>query len=69
MSDFHEAARGGLSATELEAVLRQVGAERYHNRHPFHHRMTERRDVEGRDAGLGAEPLLLPGCHSAQGRR
>ncbi len=40
MSDFHEAARDGLSATDLEAVLRQVGAERYHNRHPFHHRMT-----------------------------
>ena len=40
MSDFHDAARGGLSAGELEAVLRQVGAERYHNRHPFHHRMT-----------------------------
>ena len=40
MSDFHEAARDGLSATDLEAVLRQVGAERYHNCHPFHHRMT-----------------------------
>ncbi|TIS07573.1 MAG: pyrroloquinoline quinone biosynthesis protein C, partial [Mesorhizobium sp.] len=40
MSDFHDAARHGLSKSELEAVLRQVGAERYHNRHPFHHRMT-----------------------------
>ncbi|MET3577220.1 pyrroloquinoline-quinone synthase [Mesorhizobium robiniae] len=40
MSDFHDAARNGLSSSELEAVLRQVGAERYHNRHPFHHRMT-----------------------------
>lgn len=40
MSDFHDAAGGGLSKSELEAVLRQVGAERYHNRHPFHHRMT-----------------------------
>ena len=40
MSDFHDAARHGLSAVDLEAVLRQVGAERYHNRHPFHHRMT-----------------------------
>ena len=25
-----------LSADELEAALRAVGAERYHNRHPFH---------------------------------
>ena len=40
MSDFHDAAKGGLSKSELEAVLRQVGDERYHNRHPFHHRMT-----------------------------
>ncbi|MER9595666.1 hypothetical protein [Mesorhizobium sp. M0244] len=40
MSGFHDAARSGLSATGLEAVLRQVGAERCHNRHLFHHRMT-----------------------------
>ena len=38
-SDFTSAAVSGLSASGLEAVLRQVGAERYHNRHPFHHRM------------------------------
>jgi len=25
-----------MSADELEAALRQIGAERYHNRHPFH---------------------------------
>ena len=24
------------SRTELEARLRAIGAERYHNRHPFH---------------------------------
>lgn len=40
MSGFDDAARSGLSATGLEAVLRQIGAERYHNRHVFHHRMT-----------------------------
>jgi pyrroloquinoline-quinone synthase len=40
VSDFHDAARNGLSTRELEAVLREVGAERYHNRHPYHHRMT-----------------------------
>lgn len=40
MSDFHDAAKAGLSTADLEAVLRQVGAVRYHNRHPLHHRMT-----------------------------
>lgn len=40
MSDFHKAAEDGLTVSQLEAVLRQVGAERYHNRHPFHHQMT-----------------------------
>jgi pyrroloquinoline-quinone synthase len=39
-SDFATAARSGLSPAGLEAVLRQVGAERYHNRHPYHHLMT-----------------------------
>ena len=39
MSDFHEAAREGLTPPQLETVLREVGAERYHNRHPYHHRM------------------------------
>lgn len=40
MSDFHKAATNLLTVSQLEAVLRQVGAERYHNRHPFHHQMT-----------------------------
>ena len=40
MSDFRTVARNGLSASDLEAVLRQVGDERYHNRHPYHHQMT-----------------------------
>lgn len=47
MSDFHNAAKNGLSAAELEAVLRQVGAERYHNRHPYHHRMVGGRMSRG----------------------
>lgn len=40
MSEFGDAARGGLSPAQLENVLRDVGAARYHNRHPFHHQMT-----------------------------
>jgi pyrroloquinoline-quinone synthase len=28
-----------LPAADLEALLRQVGEERYHNRHPYHRRM------------------------------
>jgi len=37
--NVHAMASGMMSARELEAALRQVGAERYHNRHPYHHRM------------------------------
>jgi pyrroloquinoline-quinone synthase len=40
VSNFHDAAKGGLGHKDLEAVLRRVGADRYHNRHPYHHRMT-----------------------------
>ena len=27
----------GMGAAELEAAIRAVGAERYHDKHPFHH--------------------------------
>jgi pyrroloquinoline-quinone synthase len=40
VSDFHSVVGDGLSAAGLEEVLRAVGGERYHNRHPFHHQMT-----------------------------
>ncbi|QRM57546.1 pyrroloquinoline-quinone synthase PqqC [Sinorhizobium sp. BG8] len=40
MSEFADAARNGLTPAALEAVLREVGAARYHNRHPLHHKMT-----------------------------
>jgi pyrroloquinoline-quinone synthase len=40
VSEFADAARGGLTPDALEAVLRKVGASRYHNRHPLHHKMT-----------------------------
>ena len=36
-----------LSPDELEAALRDIGAERYHNRHPFHHLMVEGRLTRG----------------------
>ncbi|WP_279482988.1 pyrroloquinoline-quinone synthase PqqC [Aureimonas sp. SK2] len=36
-----------LLATELEDVLRQVGAERYHIRHPFHRLMVEGKLTRG----------------------
>ncbi|MER8488759.1 pyrroloquinoline-quinone synthase PqqC [Mesorhizobium australicum] len=41
MSTFRDAAKDGLSKGDLEAVLRQVGVERYHHLHPYHHRMVE----------------------------
>lgn len=40
MNEFADAATGGLTPAELENVLRKVGASRYHNRHPLHHKMT-----------------------------
>ena len=36
-----------LSAEELEAELRSIGAERYHNRHPFHELMRTGRLTRG----------------------
>src|SRR5262245_64595058 len=29
--------RGPMTPTELEAAIRAVGAERYHDKHPYHH--------------------------------
>ncbi|MGH6762051.1 MAG: pyrroloquinoline-quinone synthase PqqC [Phyllobacterium sp.] len=40
MSEFADAATNGLSPKALESVLHEVGAARYHNRHPLHHKMT-----------------------------
>jgi pyrroloquinoline-quinone synthase len=39
MNDFSSAVQTRLSPAELEDVLRRVGAARYHNRHPLHHKM------------------------------
>ena len=30
-----------LSGVDLENALRQIGEERYHHRHPFHHLMRD----------------------------
>ncbi len=38
--DFSSAARRGLTPEKLEQTLREVGAQRYHNRHPLHAKMT-----------------------------
>ncbi|MDY6963028.1 MAG: pyrroloquinoline-quinone synthase PqqC [Pseudomonadota bacterium] len=40
MNEFADVAKHGLSRQALEAVLRDVGATRYHNLHPLHHKMT-----------------------------
>ncbi len=39
MTKFSSAAKNGLTPGALEALLREVGAARYHNRHPLHHKM------------------------------
>ena len=49
-----------LTSDQLEAELRAIGAERYHNRHPFHRRLHGGKLDRGPGAGLGAQPLLLP---------
>jgi pyrroloquinoline-quinone synthase len=36
-----------MAAAELEAALRAVGAERYHDKHPFHHLMRDGRLTRG----------------------
>ena len=36
-----------LTPEQLEARLREIGAERYHNRHPFHHLMRDGRLSRG----------------------
>ncbi|MGN6582768.1 MAG: pyrroloquinoline-quinone synthase PqqC [Rhizobiaceae bacterium] len=40
MSDVGAAIGQTLSPEALEGLLRRIGAERYHNRHPYHRRMT-----------------------------
>ena len=40
MNDFARAAQFGLSTSSLEEVLRDIGAKRYHNKHPLHGKMT-----------------------------
>ena len=58
-----------LSPAELEAALKQIGAERYHSLHPFHKLMYQGR-VESRSAsGMGFEPLLLPVPYSRRKTR
>ena len=54
---------------DFEAAIRAVGAERYHDKHPFHHMLHGGKLNKAAGAGLGAQPLLLPVGGAAQGRR
>src|SRR5262245_64151779 len=36
-----------MAPAELEAAIRAVGAERYHDRHPFHHLLHEGKLTKG----------------------
>ena len=58
-----------MSVAEFEAAIRAVGAERYHDKHPFHHMLHGGKLQEAAGAGLGAQPLLLSVGGAAQGRR
>ena len=58
-----------MSLAEYEAAIRAVGAERYHDKHPFHHMLHGGKLDKAAGAGLGAQPLLLSVGRPAQGRR
>ena len=57
-----------MSASDFEARLRAIGAERYHHRHPFNLRMHAGELSRDGDPELGAQPLLLPDADPDQGR-
>ncbi len=58
-----------MSLAEYEAAIRAVGAERYHDKHPFHHMLHGGKLDKAAGAGLGAQPLLLPVGRPAERRR
>ena len=49
-------------------ALRDIGARRYHNLHPFHRLLHWRQAQPRPGPRLGAQPLLLPGDDPHQGR-
>ena len=57
-----------MPVAEFEAAIRAVGAERYHDKHPFHHMLHGGKLTEAASAGLGAQSLLLSVGRAAQGR-
>ena len=58
-----------MPVADFEAAIRAVGAERYHDKHPFHHMLHGGKLDKAAGAGVGAQPLLLPVGGAAQGRR
>ena len=58
-----------LTPEAFEAAIRAVGAERYHDKHPFHKLLHGGKLNQGAGARLGAQSLLLSGSGAAQGRR
>ena len=57
-----------LTPEGLEAALRAIGPERYHDLHPFHDLFSRRQAQQGPGPGVGAQPLRLSGSDPTQGR-
>ena len=57
------------SVEEFDAAIRAVGAERYHDKHPFHKLLHGGKLNKGQVQAWALEPLLLPVGSAAQGCR
>ena len=57
-----------MSPEELEQELRAIGAERYHDKHPFHNLLHGGKLNKGQVQAWALEPLLLSVRGAAQGR-
>ena len=58
-----------LPARISKRDLRAIGAERYHDLHPFHQLLHDGKLNRGQSAGLGVQPVLLSGAHSGERRQ
>jgi len=58
-----------LTPDGLDAALRRIGAERYHNLHPFHRLLHGGKLNKGQVQAWALKPLLLSKRDPAQGCR
>jgi len=56
-----------MTPDELDAALRRIGAERYHNLHPFHQLLHGGKLTKGQVQAWALNRYLLSERHPAQG--